>query len=405
MKFLTLIAINLVVLGVFWFRTGKFQGNEGMVSIPLVEHLEKIPSAVAESVPDFREQLDEVEPVESTDSVGVSRQELLQEYWELLLSDKRKRWCPSKRVDMFKELEFIISMSSIEAQEHLNALLSLENVSWYDRRDLVSPLIMQMASKDPVEAISYMLESSNRFQNEDYEGVVRMWMDVDAPGVMDWYESNLGQIKTPLAQAFFSVYAEEDPYDYLVRFGSHTLSKRNSEAVRLLYENLGSSVYENLKNEGLDPKILAGSFENIGKLMFEEDVEKAIDWIQSNRYSVDENTTKELATDLLNDGYYSNEKISVETLEWALKQNVFSSKEGSIKKIVRNLGRWNTERTRDLLQRLQTQSGIDTEELLEELPKPRAEEDDLIYLEPFKVNLETEYSLICGRSFEAVRNY
>lgn len=404
MKFLTLIAVNLVVLGVLWLNRQTSLDDQGQPAQSVISDARSDPSMESASKPVFGSIAEELSAEEKTDDDVEGRPELLKEYWALLLSNKRQHWCPSKRVDMFKELEFIFAMSSDEAREHLNAIMSLEGISWYDRRELVSPLVLKMASENPVEAISYLVESSNSFHNEEYEGVVRMWMDQDAPGVMDWYESNLETIKAPLVQAFFSVYAEEEPYEFLFKYGTHELSRRNTDAVRLLYADQGSSVYEGLKNDGLDPKVLAGSYKDIGRVMFQENATKAIDWIQSNRYSVDQGTTKQLASDLLNNGYYSNETAAIETLEWALKQNVFSSNDRTTKKIVRNMSRWNTEPTRELLQRLQTQAGIDTEELLEVLPKLRDEEDELIYLEPFEVNVEEGEFILCGLSFEAVRN-
>ena len=393
--------MNLVVLGVFWFRSETSTDSQVQsVNTPTVEMTQPVAEAKAQSTSTTMGDQPS-EPASMMETVGADQEAILEEYWALLLGGKRALWCPSKRVDKFMELDFILSLDADQARNHIDAILALKNIRRYERDELLDPLIMQMARQDPTATVNYLAGSPHELPQDYYENVLRIWMDKEGESVTEWYEVNQGgDLEARFGEAFLTVYAEEDPYDYLVRYGTQDMEGLNRDAVELLYEEFGASAFESLKAEGFEPARMARYFSSFGQVMFREHPSEALNWIQTNRGTVDERTTKALAVNLLEDGWLPDGTLALETLEWALRQNVLSSNERSTKRVVHNMGRWNAQETRAALEQFQTQSGISTEELLEVLPKPWPEDAGIIKLKTFKVEQSEEIELLCGLSFE-----
>ena len=169
----------------FWFRTGTLTDSDvfkNAIDSLLVESSDKASSPSAKKT-DSR-QVDIVHEV-SNNHIGPTREELLEEYWTSLLGDEREEWCPSLRVDKFKELSFLLTLEANEALEHLNALASLPEGYWEDEDFFASMLINQVASTNPKEAMVFMVQSKFDFEYEDYESVARFWMDEEGVSIMD----------------------------------------------------------------------------------------------------------------------------------------------------------------------------------------------------------------------------
>ena len=370
--------MNLVVFGVFWFRSQTSTDSQEQSPKFANEMTDDEPEVERKSAPDA-ELVSETTGVESEGKESPEmRRELLKEYWTLLIGTERRNWCPSKRVDIFREYGNILDYSFVEAKENLDVVMGLEDVSYYSRRDLANGLAHRMATLDPRAAIDFILESGHSFEHETCQSVARIWMDAEGLAVLDWFESSgMKDSESRLTSAFLAVYAEEDPYDYLLRYGTHSQGYYNSQATMLLYDEYGSAVYEDLKHSGADPKVLVDSFNSISRQLYEKDAPKAREWIQNNRYSLSAEQAKQLTYNLMNNSYYRDRQKTLDTIEWSLKQKLLLPTDRETRQIVQRMGVYEPVKLRTVLQNLDSQMGIETEGLTNLLPKPRKQKGSL----------------------------
>ena len=374
MKFLTLTAINLVVLGAIWFRLGTSEDSqEQSVELP-GQALSEASSDQFVQLPSAREELEAVS-VDTTYAMdGTTRKDLLQEYWQLLLGDDRDQYDPSLRADMFREMEFVMGLDVDEAKEYLDALIPLD--LYWEKQELFSGLLInRIASKDPREAIIFMLQSDYEFSYEDYGSVVRFWMDKEGSSIMDWFENSpVGDIDPDLEEAFYTAYVEEDPYDFLVRFGSSDDHSDNGTAAALLYEEQGAEVFKDLQIAGLDRNTLGDCFRGIGYQIYKEDSELAREWVMANRYSVDESDVNGLAVGMLGHGAIPNAETALENFEWAYTNRLVSIENPEVQQSLRRLGNQLPEATRAVLGRLESYVGEEAVVMKRLLPAPKQQE-------------------------------
>ena len=394
MKFLTLIAVNLVVLGAFLFRNESSKDNQGQ-SAHVISSAQNTASVEAvDSLPFLEEAIkgDVVDPqlIDSQDS----RRTLLEEYWQLLLGDMREEWCPSKKVDMFHEMRFLMTLQADEALEYLEALTSQEEYLEFQEA-FTSVLINQIAAEDPREAVVFMLQSGYEFEADDYSSVIRQWMDRDGPSIMNWIEeADLGDGHPRLEQAFYAVYAEENPFMHLQRFGTQNLNHYNYDAAKLLYKEHGLEIFDELKVSGLNQSVLTDTFHSIGLAAFQDDPKSARDWLLANRFAVKEGAVNSLTEEILNYGSYSNPKASLENLEWAITQDLVSVEDRNIMNVVKRIGDMEPEMTRETLARLESRIGESATALMKWIPQPNNEEEEVFQLHPFVVDERTQVQTI-----------
>jgi hypothetical protein len=397
MKSLILIVVSIAVFGVFWFRAGSSIGSN--VSKNAIVQPLSITSD-EQSIPRVEKTntvQDELIHEASSSSTEPTRKEMLEEYWTLLLGDERDDWCPSKRVDKFKELSFLLTLNTKESLEYLDSLTKMTDLYWEDREFFATMLISQVASDNPREAMVFMVQGDYDFEYEDYESVARFWMDEEGVSVMDWLEkSDVSAVNSNLEEAMLTVYAEEDPYNFLLRYGSTDEHSNNDAAAGLLFDQYGAAVYEDLKLAGLESMVMNDSFKSIGMRLFSEDPAAARDWFLANRYSVDGQAATELAKQSLGWGFQPSPEVSLENLEWSMSQRLISPGDPQVQDVVKRLGNQSPEATREALLRLQSQVGDSVTGLLDILPKPK--EEELVSLSPFRDNADGEevYILNCG---------
>lgn len=377
MKFLTLAAINLVVLGAIWFRIEPSEDSQ--VQSPSITHGVSYEADHSSSLASSVIEIPGIEFSKASDfEDSETRESLLEEYWQLLLGDDRDYWCPSRLVDRFHEKRFIMSLGPEEGLEYLGALMDFEE-RLPGENQFISLLLNQVAAQQPREALAFMLESGEFFNPSDYQSVVRFWMDNEDGVPLDWFEkSGLLKGNGIISEAFHSVYAEEDPFALLVQFGDSSTSEINEAAATLLCEEFGASVFENLKQARLSENVLGAAYLGIGKGLLEQDPAGFRDWIQANQYSVDPGTSKQLVHAMIGFHHETTVGVALDNLEWGLSRGILSPNDEEVQKVVRDLGWQVGKSAKETLERVQANTGADLEPLLSALSDLRLSDKDMM---------------------------
>lgn len=374
MKIYFIFLTFFILFCAFWYRSNYIVGNpEKTETIEQLDSQELVESNLPEEDPGDLAQISEAVVKESSDILTPqTRKELLEEYWSsLFLTRQSPDWSPSQRVDDLIELQRLLGLDSEEAFEYLDTLVQLADVAPDTKAFYATMLLARLGTLHPEEAMAYALESDHPFGVEDYENVIRLWMDKEGTYVMDWLvENEIPSIKPELVGPFLSVYAEEDPYDFMLQYQSLDYDGLNTaRALDLLYESYGPGIYDNLLADELNTYALASSFEFIGEQLAEENVEAAKQWLLEKRYSVDIDSTTPVARSIILSDVASGQ-ITVEgALDWALGNQLIVPHDHVVPKMIDELSSNSSEEAEQTILVLQQKFGESLNYLSKMLPE------------------------------------
>ncbi len=324
-KTLFVLLFASLVVGAFWYRAEYV-----VVELESVELLNEIDLRSGEVPEDVVAASSEKamllsEDVEQQSPGMETRATLLEEYWaSLLLTERGPDWSPSQRVDELIELQRLLGLSSDEAFDYLSSLMDLPEVDPAAKEFYATLLLARLGTLHPEEAMAYLLESDHAFSVEDYENVVRLWMDEEGVSVMDWFLANeVPALKPELIAPFISVFAEEDPYGFMLQYQAlDTDGLYTGRALELLYNSYGSEIYETLSGEAMTVDALVMSFEYVGARLVSEDPAFAREWLMQNRFNVDVTATATVARQVIAAEVASGQSSAEAALDWGLKNQL-----------------------------------------------------------------------------------
>lgn len=325
MKTVSFLLFVSLVVGAIWYRAEYVVAESGPV-----ESLGKTGVEVQDvsegAVPTFSEkEMLLSEGVEPQVTEVETRAALLEEYWaSLLLIEKGPDWSPSQRVDELVELQRLLGLSSEEAFDYLSSLMDLPAVDPAAKEFYATLLLARLGTLHPEEAMAYLLETDHAFSVEDYENVVRLWMDQDGVSVMDWFlENEVPTLKPELIAPFISVFVEEDPYGFMFQYQAlDTDGLYTERALELLYNSYGSEIYETLSREAMTADALVKSFEYVGSRLVSEAPVYAREWLMQNRFNVDVTATATVARQVIAADIASDQSSAEAALDWGLKNQL-----------------------------------------------------------------------------------
>lgn len=324
-KTVFLLLFVFLVVGAFWYRAEYVVVESGPVeSLNETDRRsgEILEGAVAASAEKEMLLIEDVEP----QGTGVeTRAALLEEYWaSLLVTQKGPDWSPSQRVDELIELQRLLGLNPEEAFDYLSSLMDLPEVDPAAKAFYATLLLARLGTLQPEEAMAYLLETDHAFSVEDYENVVRLWMDQEGVSVMDWFLANeVPALKPELIAPFISVFAEEDPYGFMLQYQAlDTDGLYTGRALELLYNSYGSEIYETLSQEAMTADALVMSFEYVGTRLVSEDPDFAREWLMQNRFNVDVTATATVARQVIAADVASGQSSAEAALDWGLKNQL-----------------------------------------------------------------------------------
>lgn len=365
----------LILFSAFWYRSKYIVGQtDNIESVERLASEELSESQIPEGDPPEIEPLVEAAVTEETNvQIQETRKLLLEEYWStLLLNGQSPDWSPSQRVDDLIELQRLLGLDSEEAFEYLDTLVQLADVAPDAKAFYATMLLARLGTLHPEEAMAYALESDHPFGVEDYENVIRLWMDKEGTYVMDWLvENEIPSIKPELVGPFLSVYAEEDPYQFMVQYQGLDYDGLNTtRALDLLYDSYGPGIYDNLLADDLNAYALAKSFEFIGEQLASENVEEAKQWMLEKRYSVDVASTTPIARNIIESEVASGQNSVEGALDWALGNQLIVPHDHVVPNMIDQLSQSSTEEVEKTILALQQKYGEPLSYLSKMLPEP-----------------------------------
>ena len=316
-----------IVAGAFWYRSEYVVGDPASVVTvgSQGEDLEPLESVTGLASVEESQNLVATEEIVPEQDEGEIRQALLKEYWSsLLLTRGGPDWSPSQRVDDLIELQRLLGLSSEEAFDYLSSLIDLPEVDPAEKEFYATMLLARLGTLQPEEAMAYILETEHAFSVEDYENVVRLWMDREGDSVMDWFLDNqIPELKPELVAPFLSVFAEEDPYTFLLQYEPLDTGRIYTErALNLLYDEYGYGIYESLASEVMSANALISSFEYVGNRLVSEDIDKARRWLFEKRFNVDAGATATVARNVIAADVASGNSSAQAALDWGLSNQL-----------------------------------------------------------------------------------
>jgi hypothetical protein len=316
-----------IVAGAFWYRSEYVVGDPASVVTvgSQGEDLEPLESVTGLASVEESQNLVATEEIVPEQDEGEIRQALLKEYWSsLLLTRGGPDWSPSQRVDDLIELQRLLGLSSEEAFDYLSSLIDLPEVDPAEKEFYAPMLLARLGTLQPEEAMAYILETEHAFSVEDYENVVRLWMDREGDSVMDWFLDNqIPELKPELVAPFLSVFAEEDPYTFLLQYEPLDTGRIYTErALNLLYDEYGYGIYESLASEVMSANALISSFEYVGNRLVSEDIDKARRWLFEKRFNVDAGATATVARNVIAADFASGNSSAQAALDWGLSNQL-----------------------------------------------------------------------------------
>lgn len=316
-----------IVAGAFWYRSEYVVGDPASVVTvgSQGEDLEPLESVTGLASVEESQNLVATEEIVPEQDEGEIRQALLKEYWSsLLLTRGGPDWSPSQRVDDLIELQRLLGLSSEEAFDYLSSLIDLPEVDPAEKEFYATMLLARLGTLQPEEAMAYILETEHAFSVEDYENVVRLWMDREGDSVMDWFLDNqIPELKPELVAPFLSVFAEEDPYTFLLQYEPLDTGRIYTErALNLLYDEYGYGIYESLASEAMSANALISSFEYVGNRLVSEDIDKARRWLFEKRFNVDAGATATVARNVIAADVASGNSSAQAALDWGLSNQL-----------------------------------------------------------------------------------
>ncbi len=327
MKTVFVVLFVSIVAGAFWYRSEYVVGDPASVVTvgSQGEDLEPLESVTGLASVEESQNLVATEEIVPEQDEGEIRQALLKEYWSsLLLTRGGPDWSPSQRVDDLIELQRLLGLSSEEAFDYLSSLIDLPEVDPAEKEFYATMLLARLGTLQPEEAMAYILETEHAFSVEDYENVVRLWMDREGDSVMDWFLDNqIPELKPELVAPFLSVFAEEDPYTFLLQYEPLDTGRIYTErALNLLYDEYGYGIYESLASEVISANALISSFEYVGNRLVSEDIDKARRWLFEKRFNVDAGATATVARNVIAADVASGNSSAQAALDWGLSNQL-----------------------------------------------------------------------------------
>ena len=327
MKTVFVVLFVSIVAGAFWYRSEYVVGDPASVVTvgSQGEDLEPLESVTGLASVEESQNLVATEEIVAEQDEGEIRQALLKEYWSsLLLTRGGPDWSPSQRVDDLIELQRLLGLSSEEAFDYLSSLIDLPEVDPAEKEFYATMLLARLGTLQPEEAMAYILETEHAFSVEDYENVVRLWMDREGDSVMDWFLDNqIPELKPELVAPFLSVFAEEDPYTFLLQYEPLDTGRIYTErALNLLYDEYGYGIYESLASEVMSANALISSFEYVGNRLVSEDIDKARRWLFEKRFNVDAGATATVARNVIAADVASGNSSAQAALDWGLSNQL-----------------------------------------------------------------------------------
>ncbi len=327
MKTVFVVLFVSIVAGAFWYRSEYVVGDPASVVTvgSQGEDSEPLESVTGLASVEESQNLVATEEIVPEQDEGEIRQALLKEYWSsLLLTRGAPDWSPSQRVDDLIELQRLLGLSSEEAFDYLSSLIDLPEVDPAEKEFYATMLLARLGTLQPEEAMAYILETEHAFSVEDYENVVRLWMDREGDSVMDWFLDNqIPELKPELVAPFLSVFAEEDPYTFLLQYEPLDTGRIYTErALNLLYDEYGYGIYESLASEVMSANALISSFEYVGNRLVSEDIDKARRWLFEKRFNVDAGATATVARNVIAADVASGNSSAQAALDWGLSNQL-----------------------------------------------------------------------------------
>ncbi|MDA0346590.1 MAG: hypothetical protein O3C43_04475 [Verrucomicrobia bacterium] len=320
------------------------------------------------------------------------RKDILREYWSTLLSEKSYKDTPSCRVDRILEFRHLVSLDVNEASEYLATLITMPEEYDEDIQIYASFLITQIASSDAEKAIELLTGSEFVYDDETYENALRLWMDKEGEGVLDWFERiENHELSRELAIPLFTVYAEEDPYGFLIRYGEREdVGYILQNSIRSLYDEYGNEVYESLLADNLPKKILEQSFLTIAQTKMYENPETARTWVLNNRFTVDGEVASKMAERILmEDNPWRAANLS-KNLEWAMENHFLFPNNKNVKEHMRRLIYRDQNQAKEIIENLQLKFGPAMNELDELLLNHQEEGEGIFELSPFSIEADDQ---------------
>ena len=393
MKKLSIVIILSVLVILAVFNVSKLKFKNPLRSQPTVElKIERKSTQPAKASGKAEAISDEI--VFAHDGVDSSpeRKDILREYWSTLLSENSFKNTPSCRVDRILEFRHLVSLDVNEASEYLATLITMPEEYDDDIQIYASFLVTQIASSDAEKAIELLTSSEFVFDDETYENALRLWMDKEGEGVLDWFETiENPELATELADPLFTVYAEEDPYGFLIRYGERKdVDYILRDAISSLYDEYGNEVYESLLSDNLPKNTLEQSFLTIARKKMYENPESARTWVVDNRYTVDNEVPGQMAEKIINEDNAWRPINLSNNLQWAIENQLLTPANKTIKYQMKRLISRDPKRAKDMIESLQQKFGPAMNELDELLLNQQKAEEEIYELSPFSIEVDDQ---------------
>jgi hypothetical protein len=291
-----------------------------------------------------------------------------------------------------------------EASEYLATLITMPEEYDEDIQIYASFLITQIASSDAERAIELLTGSEFVYDDETYENALRLWMDKEGEGVLDWFEQiENHELSRELADPLFTVYAEEDPYGFLIRYGERKdVGYILQNSIRSLYDEYGNEVYQTLLSDNLPKKTLEQSFLTIAETKMYQNPETARTWVVENRYTVENEVPSKMAERILmEDDPWRADNLS-RNLEWAMENHLLLPDNKTVKEQMRRMINRDPKQEQKVIENLQLRFGPAMNELDELLLNHQEDNEEIFDLSPFAIE-EDDQGYVASNTISCIR--
>jgi len=283
----------------------------------------------------------------------------MREYWYALLDTDRDWNSPAKRTDLAREIHFLTNLGVEESITYWELLQQMPPEFAEDKDAIATAIINNVAMRDPVEAVSMLLASSEDYPNLDYPMIVRLWMDEEGTSIMDWVDDmDAMGANEQLQNAFYRVYAEEDPQSLLSLYGQRADSASIDAAIDAIYSQYGANTLNEIARHPASHRTLEAAFARVATSLQSDDPDRAQQFILANRFQVSESSVTTVAKNYIEQGRKQGAEAMETALNWTLNNSLIQAESPELTSILSDTWAQDPELATHLITSLVNRTGV-----------------------------------------------
>jgi len=283
----------------------------------------------------------------------------MREYWYALLDTDRDWNSPAKRTDLAREIHFLTNLGVEESITYWELLQQMPPEFAEDKDAIATAIINNVAMRDPVEAVSMLLASGEAYPNLDYPMIVRLWMDEEGTSIMDWVDDmDAMGANEQLQNAFYRVYAEEDPQSLLSLYGQRADPASIDAAIDAIYSQYGANTLNEIARHPASHRTLEAAFARVATSLQSDDPDRAQQFILTNRFQVSESSVSTVAKNYIEQGRTQGAEAMETALNWTLNNSLIQAESPELTSILSDTWAQDPELATHLITSLVNRTGV-----------------------------------------------